>query len=134
MLARVRTRCRRIANFAYLTVPNDVREILVKVQFVAGIASANIRLRVKQGRPLSLKDAVRHAVDLEDCNKAESKRDEGRGYLRSNSQINETQECDTHTLTLIKSIQTMLSELQQEVKSLKVERRYKISAYIQEIF
>jgi len=73
-------------------------------------------------------------VDLEACNKAESKRDEGCGYLRSNSQINETKECDTQTLTLIKSMQTMLSELQQEVKSLKVERRYKTSAYRQRDF
>jgi hypothetical protein len=36
-----------------------------------------MQLRVKQGRPLNLKYAVRHAVDLEACNKAESKRNEG---------------------------------------------------------
>jgi len=38
---------RRIANLAYPTVPNDVREILVKVQFVDGLASADMQLRVK---------------------------------------------------------------------------------------
>jgi hypothetical protein len=94
---------------------DDVMEILVKVQFVDGLASADMQLRVKQGRPLSLKYAVRHAVDLVACNKAESKRNEGRGYQWSKSQINETQECDTQTLTLIQNMQTMLSELQQEV-------------------
>ena len=47
------------------------------------------------------------------------------------SQTNETQECDSQTLTLIKSMQTMLSEIQQEVKSLKDERRYKTLAYKQ---
>jgi hypothetical protein len=52
-------------------------------------------------------------LDLGACNKAESKRSEGCGYLWSKSQINETQECDTQTLTLIKNMQTMLSELQK---------------------
>lgn len=74
-------------------------QTVVQVQFVDGLASADMQLRVKQGRPLNLKYAVRHAVDLEACNKAESKRNEGRGYLWSKSQINETQECDTQTLT-----------------------------------
>ena len=90
-----------------------------------------MRMRVKQTRPLNLNDAVRHAVELEAVNKAEGKRDFGRGYLRSTSQTNETQECDPQTLTLIKNMQTMLSELQQEVKFLKDERRYKTSAYKQ---
>ena len=110
---------------------DDVMEILVKVQFVDGLASADMQLRVKQGRPLNLKYAVRHAVDLGACNKAESKRNEGCGYLWSKSQINETQECDTQTLTLIKNMQTMLSELQQEVIFSKAERRCKTSAYRQ---
>ena len=61
-------------------------------------------------------------MELEAFNKAERKRDYGRGYLRSTSQTNETQECDT---------QTMLSELQRVVKSLKDERRYKRSTYKQ---
>jgi len=88
-------------------------------------------LCVKQARPLSLNDAVRHAVELKAFNKAERKRDEGRGYLRSTSQTIETQECDSHTLTQIKSMQTVLSELQQEVKSLKDECWFKTSAYKQ---
>jgi hypothetical protein len=63
-----------------------------------GLASADMRLRVKQAGPLNLNDAVRHAVELEAFNKAERKRDYGRGYLRSTSQTNETQECDTQTM------------------------------------
>jgi hypothetical protein len=122
---------RRLTNLAYPTAPNDVREILAKEQFIDGLASADMQLRAKQARPLILNDAVRHAVELEAFNKAERKRDDGRGYLRTTSQANETQDYDTQTLTLIKNMQTMLSELQQEVKSLKDERRYKISAYKQ---
>jgi hypothetical protein len=101
--------------------PNDVREILAKEQFIDGLASADMRLHVKQARPLNLDDAVRHAVELEAFNKAERKRDDGRGYLRSTSQTNETQECDT---------QTMLSELQQLVKSLKDELTNKKSVSV----
>jgi hypothetical protein len=66
-------------------------------------------------------------VELEAFNKAEHKRDDGRGYLRSTSQTNETQECDTQTMTLIKSMQTMLSELQQEVKSSLIETRVTVA-------
>ena len=90
---------RRLTNLAYPTAPNDVREILAKEQFIDGLASADMRLRVKQARPLNLNDAVRHAVELEAFNKAERKRDDGRGYLRTTSQANETPDCDTHALT-----------------------------------
>jgi hypothetical protein len=68
-------------------------------------------------------------VELAAFNKAERKRDDGRGYLRTTSETNQTHDCDTPTLTLIKNMQTMLSELQHEVKSLKDERRYNTSAY-----
>jgi hypothetical protein len=42
-----------------------------------------MRLRIKQARPINLNDAIRHAVELEAFNKAELKRNEGGGYLRS---------------------------------------------------
>jgi hypothetical protein len=42
-----------------------------------------MRLRIKQVRPINLNDAIRHAVELEAFNKAELKRNEGGGYLRS---------------------------------------------------
>jgi len=51
-----------------------------------------MRLCVKQARSLNLNNAGRLAVELEAFNKAERKRDEGRGYPRSTSQIIETQE------------------------------------------
>ena len=90
---------------------------MAKEQCIDGLASTDMRLCVKQARSLNLNNAGRLAVELEAFNKAERKRDEGRGYPRSTSQTIETQECDSHTLTLIKRMQTVLSELQQEVKS-----------------
>ena len=98
---------RRLTNLAYPMATNDVREILAKEQFIDGLASADMRLRVKQARPLNLDDAVRHAVELEAFNKAERKRDDGRGYLRSTSQTNETQECDTQTMFLGQRLKPM---------------------------
>ena len=49
---------RRLTNLAYPMAPNDVREILAKEQFIDGLASADMRLRVKQAGPLNLNDAV----------------------------------------------------------------------------
>jgi len=67
---------RRLTNLTYSTAPNDVSEILAKEQFVDCLANTDMRLRVKQAKPLNLNDAVRHAVELEAFNKAERKRDE----------------------------------------------------------
>ena len=69
-------------------------------------------------------------MELAAFNKAERKRDDGRGYLRTTSETNQTHDCDTPTLTLIKNMQTMLSELQHEVKSLKDELTNKKSVSV----
>ncbi|CAG2243407.1 unnamed protein product [Mytilus edulis] len=74
---------RRLANLSYPTAPNDVRETLAKEQFVDGLMSVDMRLRIKQARPADLNDAVRHAVELEAFNKAEIKREEGERLFKS---------------------------------------------------
>ena len=56
---------RRLTNLAYPTIPCDVRETLAKDKFIDALASSEMRLRIKQARPLNLTDAVRHAVELE---------------------------------------------------------------------
>ncbi|CAG2223335.1 unnamed protein product [Mytilus edulis] len=55
---------RRLANLSYPTAPNDVRETLAKEQFIDGLMSVDMRLRIKQARPADLNDAIRHAVEL----------------------------------------------------------------------
>ena len=60
----------RLTNLAYATAPVDVRETLAKEQFIDCLHSSDMRLRIKQARPKSLNDAVRHAVELEAFNKA----------------------------------------------------------------
>ncbi|CAG2193777.1 unnamed protein product [Mytilus edulis] len=77
---------RRLTNLAYATAPNEVRETLAKEQFIDSLIDSDMRLRIKQARPTDLNDAIRHAVELEAFNKAESKRIEGQGFLRTASE------------------------------------------------
>ena len=74
---------RRLTNLAYPTVPADVKETLAKDHFIDALLDSDLRLRIKQARPRSLNDAVRHAVELEAYVKAESKLTESKGVLKS---------------------------------------------------
>jgi hypothetical protein len=49
---------------AYPTAPNDIRESLAKEQFIDALIDVDMRLRIKQARPHSLNDAIRHAVEI----------------------------------------------------------------------
>jgi hypothetical protein len=49
---------RRLANLAYPTAPNDVRETLAKEQFIDSLIDGDMRLRIKQARPINLNDAI----------------------------------------------------------------------------
>ncbi|MCG8045579.1 MAG: retroviral-like aspartic protease family protein [Candidatus Thiodiazotropha endolucinida] len=64
---------RRLTNLAYPKAPSDVRETLAKEQFVDSLVNSEMRLKIKQARPIDLNDAVRHAVELEAFYRAESK-------------------------------------------------------------
>ncbi len=102
---------RRLTNFAYPTAPIDVRETLAKEQFVDSLFSSDMRIRVKQSRPTNLNDAVRHAVELEAFHRAEKKKSESQGYMRSAN----PQETDKAQNDIAK-LQTTLSELQSEFR------------------
>jgi hypothetical protein len=56
---------RRLSNLAYPTATIDLKEILAKEQFVDAMRDPDMRLRIKQARPVDLNDAVRHAVELQ---------------------------------------------------------------------
>jgi hypothetical protein len=42
-----------------------VRETLAKEQFIDSLIDGDMRLRIKQARPINLNDAIRHAVELQ---------------------------------------------------------------------
>ncbi|CAG2193408.1 unnamed protein product [Mytilus edulis] len=113
---------RRLANLSYPTAPNDVRETLAKEQFIDGLMSVDIRLRIKQARPADLNDAIRHAVELEAFNKAEIKQDNGKGYSRAITRDGTNSDASDKTVELLKNMQTALTDLQQEVRALKQTR------------
>ncbi|VDI16183.1 Hypothetical predicted protein [Mytilus galloprovincialis] len=113
---------RRLANLSYPTAPNDVRETLAKEQFIDGLMSVDMRLRIKQARPADLNDAIRHAVELEAFNKAEIKQDNGKGYSRAITRDGTNSDASDKTVELLKNMQTALTDLQQEVRALKQTR------------
>ena len=63
---------RRLTNLAYPKAPSDVRETLAKEQFVDSLVNSEMRLKIKQARPVNLNDAVRHSVELEAFYRAEN--------------------------------------------------------------
>ena len=71
---------RRLTNLAYPSAPNDVRETLAKEQFVDSLTNPDMRLKIKQARPVSLNDAIRHAVELESFYRAEKRQ---QGFVRT---------------------------------------------------
>ena len=75
-----------LTYLAYLTAPPDPREILAKEQFTEAVVNSDMRLRIKQARPSSLNDAVRHAAELEALNSAKRRHLESQGYMRSTSE------------------------------------------------
>jgi hypothetical protein len=56
----------------------DLKEILAKEQFVDALRDPDMRLRIKQTRPVDLNDAVRHAVELQAIQSADRKIQENR--------------------------------------------------------
>jgi hypothetical protein len=64
---------RRLTNLAYPTAPADVRETLAKEQFIDSLHSTELRICTKQARPISLNDAVQHAVEMDAFYRAEKK-------------------------------------------------------------
>ena len=104
-----------------------MRETLAKEQFIDALVNSDMRLRIKQARPSSLNDAVRHAVELEAFNRAERRHLEGQGYMRSTSEKSEgSLESD------MRALQKTVSDLQKSFetwrnKGLRSDRNWKDS-------
>jgi hypothetical protein len=104
---------RRLTNLAYPSAPSDVKETLAKEQFIDSLVNSDMRLRIKQARPTSLNEAVRHAVELEAFNRAEQKSYETNGYMRTlNSDEYDSPESEDDKLdSLIKLVEEMKNML-----------------------
>lgn len=74
---------RRLTNLAYPTAPVEVKETLSKEQFIDALRDRDMRLRVRQARPIDLNDAVRHAVELDAFQAADHRMHDSPTYARS---------------------------------------------------
>ena len=118
---------RRLTNLAYPTAPADLRETLSKEQFIDALVSSDMRIRVKQARPVDLNDAIRHAVELEAYNRAEKKHLEGQGFMRATSgKGDDSSSRDTTQASLeekLSELQKSTAELQTSMQTLKQQNR-----------
>ena len=116
---------RRLTNLAYPTVPADVRKTLAKDCFVDSLASSDLRLKIKQARPLNLNDAVRHAVELEANFKAESNRMDASSYVNSfdSGEHQSASSCiDVQKLVnALATLQKSVEKIEAEMKSIKLK-------------
>ena len=103
---------RRLANLAYPTAPIDVRDTLAKEQFIDALHSSDMRLTVKQARPSDLNVAVRHAVELEAYNRAEKRKTEGEGYLRSTNAMEQKTSTDSKSDSQSDKFEALTNTLQ----------------------
>ena len=103
---------RRLTNLAYPKAPCDVRETLAKEQFVDALVNSEMRLKIKQARPVDLNDAVRHAVELEAFYRAENKQ-LGLGAIQSAASCSQPDSSDWREAfsTLQTSVETMIKTM-----------------------
>ena len=119
---------RRITNLTYPTAITELRETLAKDQFVDYFISVDMRLRIKQARPTSLNDAVRHTVELEVFNRVEKSKLESQGILNAATTSSPIQEQKTKQgadeLQQLKStVERLGKELEKNVRVNKYRYR-----------
>ena len=109
---------RKLTNLAYPTASIDLKEILAKEQFIDALRDADMRLRIKQARPVDLNDAIRHAVELQAFQSSEVKMQETRGFVRA-VEKDSPEDKSIKTDKLLKDISETLTSLKLDVKALK---------------
>lgn len=67
---------RRLAHLAYPTAPREITEMIAKDQFIDALTEFDMRPRIQQSRPKSLKEAIRCAVEIEAFCRAERQKEE----------------------------------------------------------
>ena len=64
-LAELAEEMERLARLAYPEAPPEMLELLAKDQFIDALADGDMRLRMRQSRPKSLREALQTALELE---------------------------------------------------------------------
>ena len=117
---------RRLTNLAYPTATTELRETLAKDQFIDSLISVDMRLRIKQARPTSLNEAVRHAVELEAFNRAEKSKLESQGILNAATTSSPTQEQKaTQGADELQQLKSAVERLGKELEKIIRENKYR---------
>ncbi|XP_062579100.1 uncharacterized protein LOC134241021 [Saccostrea cucullata] len=116
---------RRLTSLAYPTAPRDVQETLTKEQFIDALQDADMRLRIKQARPLNLNDAIRHAVELEAFVKSDRKMFEKQTHLRpmqsEKTEGNKKDRSDQISTSILVELKDEIRKLLKEVNDMKTK-------------
>ena len=102
---------RRLTNLAYPTASSELK---ATEQFLDGLFDPEMRLKIKQARPVNLNDAIQRAVELEAFNRAERRRNDNVYIIDKASS-----EKGSRMETFMKKMQKSIGLLQEEVESLK---------------
>jgi len=81
-----------LTRLTYPSASDELLETLAIEQFVDVLVNSDMRWRVFQVPPLILNDAVHQAVEFEDFEKAERRRRENQGVLRTSIKPQESDE------------------------------------------
>ena len=118
---------RRLTNLAYPTAPGEVRETLAKDQFIDALIDSEIRIRIKQSRPVNLNEAISLAVELEAYNRVEKRDRELKGHLRAAFVEEQTDISDifnnSQLANWMKSVEENMKNITEELRELKVSNQ-----------
>ena len=130
-LAELAQDIRRLTNLAYPSAPHEVKETLSKEQFVDSLHSSDMRLKIKQARPMNLNDAVHHAIELEAYYRAEQKRVTDKGILYSTTQpgsgSDEIKDLKETMLTMQNEFKALTKKFEESIQH--QNRRYDNNTY-----
>ena len=107
---------RRLTNLSYPRAPINVKETLAIEQFIDALINSEMRLKIKQARPVDLNDAIQHAVELESFYRAE-RRQQGMVRPIINDQSAQAKE--------IEEMRKEIGDLKQQLESFSVRLKYR---------
>ena len=110
---------RHLTNLAYPTASSELKEVLATEQFLDGLFDPEMRLKIKQARPVNLNDAIQRAVELEAFSRAERRRKEHVHVIVNDKDSSEKR---SRMEALMTEMQKSIKLLQQEIQTLKKER------------
>ena len=112
----------RLVSRAYPQATVELREIMAMDYFIDALQDGDIRLRLKQGKPTSISEAVNMAIELEAFQLAEKDRMRSRakGYVRM-SQVDDDYQTLKHKIACLEE---QLKKMSTEKKDVKVTTKF----------